>query len=113
MTFAPPELEQLIDPPASSFVFSSSPTRYRLHCAVDGSDMILFLGMIAPQEWVLWGNAELIHRSRGLLDVEWAGQDGDGNFKIRGNDAEYVKWAVSGFALSEADDATEFIFREV
>lgn len=113
MTFAPPELEQPIDPPASSFVFSGSPTRYRLHCARDGNNMMLFLGMIALEEWVLWGNADLIHRSHGLLDVEWVGQDGGGKFKIRGNDGKYVKWSVSGFVLSGADDATEFMLREV
>lgn len=79
MSFVPPEPEQLIDP-SSSFIFCSNPQRYLLRCDKERNSIVSFVGMIAPQEWVLMDNADSIHRSREIVKMEWFGHYGDGTF---------------------------------
>lgn len=113
MTFKPPEPKKPQNPPDSLFTFTGSRGAYRLRCAQHGNGMACFLGMNAPREWVVWDIANPFDSSLSLLDVEWLGEDRDGSFKIEGHNGQYVKWAVSGFTSSGADEATEFILREV
>lgn len=94
-------------------MFSGSPGRYRVHCAKYGNDMLYFLGQSAPREWVVWDTAVPANGEWEILDVERVGQDGDGKFKIRGHDGQYIKGAASGFTSSGEDGVTEFILQEV
>lgn len=113
--FTRPEPKHLSNIWGSSVIFSGSPGKYRLHYVHSGKTMAI-LGISAPKDWVLWDTSVPANDDREVLDVEWLGNDDDGNFKIRGHDGEYVKWAeweVSGFTSSGAEDATEFILREV
>lgn len=73
----------------------------------------MFLGANAPRDWVLWDTTVPVNVDREVLSVEWLGQDRDGKFRIRGQKGQYVKWVVSGFTSSGAEDATEFTLRKV
>lgn len=110
MTFGPPEPDQANHThDDNTFIFSGNPGTYRMHCSKYRNNMMFFLGLSSPREWVVWDTAVPVNGKWEVLDVEWLGHDDDGRFVIRGHEGQYVKWMVSGFISSRRDDATEFV----